>query len=158
MKSLLKFQNLPYPDRRLLIEALFLLAAIRLGLSFLAFQTFRRCLSNAARKPARFSDPFGAAPDRIAWAVTAGSRYLPGTGSCLVRALAAHLLLVRRNHPSRLLIGAAKDDRGRFRAHAWVESRGRIVIGRSEDLSRYTPLQHFGDIGSERNLRDILSR
>jgi hypothetical protein len=38
-----------------------------------------------------------------------------------------------------LHIGVVKDDEGRLQAHAWVASRGEIVIG-GHELERYTTL------------------
>ena len=38
-----------------------------------------------------------------------------------------------------LHIGAVKDEEGKFLAHAWVESEGRVVIG-GHELERYTRL------------------
>jgi hypothetical protein len=48
-------------------------------------------------------------------------------------------LLVRQGYPALLHIGAAKGEGGQLRAHAWVESEGRVVIG-GHDLGRYAPL------------------
>jgi hypothetical protein len=77
--------------------------------------------------------------ERIAWAVGAASRYVP-TATCLSQALAAQVLLARHGHPASLRIGVARGAAGRLEAHAWIESRGRIVIGGTADLARYTPL------------------
>jgi hypothetical protein len=49
------------------------------------------------------------------------------------------VLLARRGHPALLRIGVLKGEEGRLEAHAWLESKGRIVIGGSE-LERFTPL------------------
>ena len=69
------------------------------------------------------------------------SPYVLGVRPCLPQALAAQLLLVRRGFPARLRLGVAKGDRGQVRAHAWMETDGRVVTGGSEsELERYTPL------------------
>jgi hypothetical protein len=49
-------------------------------------------------------------------------------------------LLVQHGEPAVLRIGVIKNEAGNLKAHAWVESRGRIMIGDSRDLFRYTPL------------------
>lgn len=77
--------------------------------------------------------------DRVAWAVTMASRCVP-QATCLTQAIAAQLLLAWRGYPTHLRIGVAKGEGERFRAHAWVESHGRVIIGGSESLLRYTPL------------------
>lgn len=78
-------------------------------------------------------------PDRIAWASATASRFVPGGGNCLVRALATGIVLKRYGYPSELKIGVTKPAGGRFEAHAWLESDGRVVIGDFE-LDRYVPL------------------
>jgi hypothetical protein len=43
-------------------------------------------------------------------------------------------------HFARLRIGVAKDTAQGLRAHAWVEHEGKLLIGGSEQLSRFHPL------------------
>ena len=86
--------------------------------------------------------------DRIAWAVTVASRYVPAA-SCLTQALATQVLLSRRRHPACLRIGVVKGTDGQFQAHAWVESDGVVVIGVSDsELEPYTPLPAVDRAGS----------
>ena len=49
--------------------------------------------------------------------------------TCLTQALAAHVLLWKHGHRSNLCSGVARIDQGDYRAHAWLESQGRIIIG-----------------------------
>jgi Transglutaminase-like superfamily len=126
-------------DRHLLIEAVVLVAAIRLGLWLLPFRSVRTLVERLG------AWEWGAAPEgdsasikRIAWAVTRASRYLPAA-TCLTQALAAQVLLRRRGLAAKLHLGVGRDEDERFVAHAWVESQGRIVVGGS-NLDRYTRL------------------
>lgn len=64
---------------------------------------------------------------------------MPGGRNCLARALAAELMLGRYGYSSQLKIGVAKTPSGEFEAHAWLESEGRVLIGRFE-LGRYREL------------------
>jgi hypothetical protein len=80
----------------------------------------------------------GIPADEIAWAVKAASVRIPGATNCLVRALALKYLLNLFGHESRLRIGAGHPEDGRFEAHAWVESGGRILIGEF-DRGHYAP-------------------
>lgn len=74
------------------------------------------------------------------------SRYVPAA-SCLTQALAGQVLLNQHDAPALLRIGVAKNEQGTFQAHAWVESQGRILIGNSPELFRYTRLTEFeGDL------------
>ena len=139
MKRLLKFMHLPAAERWLLVKAALLLSAIRLGLGLLPFQTLRRLLAKVAEASTGLQETDRSSADRIVWAVEAAGRRLPGAGTCLTQALAAQALLARRGHPALLRIGVLKGEEGRLEAHAWLESKGRIVIGGSE-LERFTPL------------------
>src|SRR5688500_2317870 len=53
-------------------------------------------------------------------------------------AVAAGVMLGRRGVPASLRFGATRDGGGRFVAHAWVESAGRIVIGGATSPQRYS--------------------
>jgi hypothetical protein len=140
MKLLRKFLRLSTAEQWLLIATAFLLEAIKLSMKLLQFRTLRRLL-------VRVTDATPAKPqytnhlpiERVAWAVEATSRHTPGVKTCLTQALAAQVLLARHGHPALLRIGVAKGEQEEFRAHAWVESKGKIVVGGSEP-GRYTPL------------------
>ena len=137
MKQLSKFLGLPRSERRLLLNAAFLLGAIRVGLWLLPFQTLRRLLARiyATRTQLQKRVSVG----RVVWAVEVVSWYMPGV-KCLARALATQMLLNQHGHPAHLRIGVARSETGQLQAHAWVESQGRIVSGGLRDLWRYTPL------------------
>ncbi len=68
------------------------------------------------------------------WAVQAVSRRIPAA-TCLTQAIAARLLLLGSGHDTELCIGVARDATGSFRAHAWLEREGRIIIGGDESLT-----------------------
>jgi hypothetical protein len=78
--------------------------------------------------------------NRIVWAVSVAGRRLPRAGNCLAQALATQVMLGRRGQAASLRIGVARDAEGEFRAHAWLEADGKIVIGGSQGLSRFVPL------------------
>jgi len=133
-----KFLRLPPADRRLLVTAALLQAAIRLGLTLLPYRKLRGLVDRLARvSPHRHLAP-PASPERIAWAVTRASRAVPGA-TCLTQALAAKVLLERRGHPARVRVGIGRAEGAPLLAHAWVECEGRIVLG-GTDLTQYTPL------------------
>jgi hypothetical protein len=127
-------------ERRLLLRATLLLWAIRVGLLTLRFQALRRFLASVPQPPAGVRAPGVLSPDRIAWCVEAAGRYVPGARTCLNQALAAQALLKREGHPASLRIGVSRGEGGQLKAHAWVESQGRVVVGGAGDLSRYAPL------------------
>lgn len=138
MRRLRQFLAFTPSDRILLVRAGVLLGVIRLGLSLLPFQILPCLLRKVSTAPGVLHEADRAAPDRIAWAVTVASQYVP-KATCLAQALAAQVLLARQGYPACLRIGVTKSEEGRLEAHAWVESQGKIVIGGSA-LGRYTPL------------------
>ena len=142
MKRLHKFLSLTPSDRVLLINALLLLGAIRLGLKLLPFQTLRRLLARMAQPIRTLQEAEKASVDKVAWAVIVASHYIPGA-RCLVQALATQVLLERRSYPTQLRIGFTREKGGQMSAHAWVESEGRVAIGGAGNMARYilVPIQ-----------------
>lgn len=130
-------------ERRIALEAGVLLAAARLGLAALPLRAVQSGLTLLASVfPSRIPET----PDltsTVNWAVAAVGRRLPGTG-CLPEALAAHRLLQRHGVPAQLRIGVQRPGE-RLAAHAWVESRGRVVIGEIDDLADFQPLERGGE-------------
>ena len=136
MTRLGKFLRLPPADRRLLVTAALLQAAIRLGLTLLSYRKLRWLVDRMALTSTPAAAPVS--PERIAQAVTRAGRAVPGA-TCLTQALAAQVLLERGGHPARVRVGIGRAEGARLLAHAWVECDGRIVLG-GADLTRYTPL------------------
>ncbi len=56
-------------------------------------------------------------------------RKLVGKSSCLVEALALHLMLRRRSINSEIILGAKLDQWKKFQAHAWLEMDGETTFG-----------------------------
>ena len=144
-----KFLALSSNDRRLLISALILLTAIRLGLVIFPFDKMRYFLSKLipGHLVSSVTEEFQSQQiiQRVVWAINASGRHLPISMNCFPRALATHVLLQRRGIPSEIKIGVARNEDGVFEAHAWVEYRGQVVIGRLEDLGRFTTLSHLNE-------------
>jgi hypothetical protein len=70
--------------------------------------------------------------ERVAWAIEAVGRRLPWISTCLVRALAADLLLSGPEGRGGVKIGVTRSEDGTLAAHAWYERGGRIVVGGAE--------------------------
>lgn len=139
MKRLRKFLLLPAVERRLLLQAAFLLGGIKLGLMLIPFQTLLRSLDKLAEASGKSHKANQITLERIVWAVETAGRYVPRARTCLTQALAARVLLARRGYPALIRIGAVREEGKGFQAHAWVESGGEVVIG-GDELERYTPL------------------
>jgi Transglutaminase-like superfamily len=126
-------------ERRLLLEAAFLLGGTKVGLVLLPFKTLRRFLDRFARVSIWPHKANKVTVERIMWAVKTAGWYMPRARTCLTQALTARVLLVRRGYPAVIHIGVVSEDGKGFQAHAWVESGGEVVIGGYE-LERYTSL------------------
>lgn len=129
MTPVAAFLALPAGDRRLLLHAFVTVAVLRLALRLVPLERLRR--------PAGRARPNARSAERIAWAVRAASRRLPGT-TCLVSALAAQRLLSREGHVCQLTIGVARNER-ELAAHAWIVCGGVTLVGGEESVG-YTPL------------------
>ena len=81
----------------------------------------------------------GSSVSALQWSVRVAARRIP-LASCLTQALALRWLLVRAGHPASLHIGVAKSGARGFAAHAWVESRGEILLGSEREASGFVPI------------------
>ena len=136
MRRIRKFFNLSSGERRLLIRAWILLGVIRLGLELFPFSTLRKLLDRLRIKLGSLKKEFS--EEQLVWSVTVVSRYIP-KATCLAQALTSQFLLQQAGHQACLHIGVTEADEGCLKAHAWVESQGRILIG-GFDIDRYTHL------------------
>lgn len=140
MGSLRKFLALPASERWLVIQALGMVAIVRVALWVAPFQTVRRMMTRLSRGHRRGVNASDRSRDRITWSVRAVSRFVPHA-TCLTQSLAAQTMLQRAGYPADLRIGVALEDKN-LHAHAWVESQGVILIG-GANLDQFTPLAKF---------------
>lgn len=71
---------------------------------------------------------------RVVWAVVATGRRMRGISTCLVRALVVEGCLSSPERPLRVTIGVKRVMSGSLHSHAWVDDRGRILIGGPVDV------------------------
>lgn len=124
-----RFLTLSAGKRRLVIEAFVLQASIAVALRVVRFGRLRRLLARVSRAEGSASPNAAAVVERVAWAVSASSRYLGGASTCFTQSLAAAALLGRRGCPAQVAIGVLPPRGDRLQAHAWVEREGSIVVG-----------------------------
>jgi len=133
-----KFLSVERRDRELLLQAAFLVGLTRIGLSTLQFRAVQRLLAGLAQVPRPSRKGRQPSVDRLVWSVVATAGYMP-RATCLTQALAAHVLLRWYRYPSSVHIGVTRGQPGQLRGHAWLESRGRIILG-GQDFAQYTRL------------------
>jgi len=92
------------------------------------FPSQRWLMSCFIKKPTDEVRPGSADAGRIVWAVSGASSYIP-EATCLTQALAVQILLNRQGILADLRLGVGRNGDGQFKAHAWVEKDGRVLIG-----------------------------
>lgn len=112
----------------------------------------RACLALApgrtVRKAAPANDPRDPRPVNptrildLCWAITAIAARTPFSATCLEQAVALVMLLTIARIPANLVVGVARAESA-FRAHAWVESAGVVVLGGAQSQG-FTPLLRVG--------------
>jgi hypothetical protein len=116
-------------DLRLLVKALVLVGIVRLALWLMPLRILREMVERIyKRRSSSTTYQDIRMVRRVAASVRRVSRYVPAA-SCLTQALTTQFLLARRGQVSSLVIGVAKSEAGEFKAHAWLESNGKIIIG-----------------------------
>jgi len=125
-------------DPVLLLRASLLVAAIRLGLTTLPFRLVRRVAHKVSVPRGLHAGDGPVDVHRIGRAVERVSRFIPGA-TCLTQALSASILLAWYGADASVHIGVARDSEQKLTAHAWVTSRGSVIVGGS-DLGRFQPL------------------
>jgi hypothetical protein len=153
-----RFRRLTWRQRWALLWATTSLLLARAALLLLPFRIVFRLADGGKGRPRRHrdgapSEKSGRADDsgrrhrreeedvrRRIWAVNAaGNRLFPDT-PCLTQAVVVHRLLRRWGWPSELRIGVRKDGRGKFGAHAWIESEGEVLIGGDALSEGFVPM------------------
>ena len=139
MTRLIRFLRKSRADRRMLIHAAVLHAAVAVLVRVCAFGRVRHVLDRVAAIGPRLRD-LEDVEARVARAVRTVSSLIPGE-HCLADALVAQCLLARSGRETTLCFGVARNrsaDGRPFDAHAWLERHGAIVVG-ARDV-RYAPL------------------
>ena len=136
----MKLLAMPARDRRLLVRALCVVFAFRIGLLVMDWPRIRALAVRSERRSAALAE---LAPARLAWAVRAAARRVPGA-TCLTQSLALRHLLAKAGHAAEIRIGVATTGHGGLDSHAWVVCHGRVLAGDTGDLERYQPIMSMG--------------
>ncbi len=139
MNLLFKFLQLPKERKSLIIKAIVLLLAIKLGCYFLSFKTICRIIQK--KTVTKSKTDIKTLKHDVIWSIEAASNHLPFTKTCLIKALAAQILLSNYGYQSNIKIGITKSKNDLLDAHAWIESSGDIIMGNTDKLSEYKELE-----------------
>ncbi len=142
MRPLHKFIQLSPAQKALHFKAVILIAFIRLGLWVMPFRALKWMVIRLGARPVQ-SKGVQVPPNEIAAIISRAARRIP-RATCLTQAMALHLLCRRRGYQTTLQIGVGRDGSSKFRAHAWVEREGKVIIGNLADLNTFLPLPSVG--------------
>jgi hypothetical protein len=122
----------------MLIRATWLIAIVRIGLTFLGYKRVAAFLKDRPVRPTIVS--IGRILKCVRWA----SKVVP-YASCLTQSVAAKHLLMCYGHGAEMRVGVAKDPQKGLMAHAWLVKDGEVIFGATKsDLQKYKPLADFG--------------
>lgn len=141
--KLSKYVRLNSSDRALLFNAFILLNLIRFGLFLLPFSKLLKSLTMYNTVCNKYLDKKTieqADVQLIVDAVHTSNYYVLGNSKCLAKALTTQTLMSNYGYASDLKIGVAKENNSDFQAHAWVEYRGKVIIGNVHNLSSFVPI------------------
>jgi hypothetical protein len=110
------------------MEAWLLLWACRIGLWTAPFP---KVLAVAQWCAGRWRSARGLRAEETVAAIQRALRY-SWRASCLTQALAGWIMLTRHGTESRVRIGVSSPAQHGFRAHAWLEVHGQVILGDEE--------------------------
>ncbi|MEN6552689.1 MAG: lasso peptide biosynthesis B2 protein [Methanobacterium sp.] len=114
------------------LQSLFWVLCVRLMIWIFPFHQVQKRVqkksSSSSRKDSK-PDP-GVPIHRIRFMIQMAARYVPSS-TCLVQALAGHILFSKYGYTTLIKIGVLNQD-GQFEAHAWLEHDDDVVLGESE--------------------------
>ena len=138
MRLARKFAAYSARERRLVLKAWCIVSAIRVLLWTVPYRWVEQWCLRAGTPTAG-----GAQPAEIALSVTRASTLVP-VATCLVQALAGAWLIRRAGGDAVIHFGVAREAAA-VKAHAWLESEGRILIG-GGTAADYLPLTPADDV------------
>lgn len=142
MRLIRVYLTMPREYRQVLPRVLGLVILVRIALWVLPYRVVRAFLDSLAQRPPILEPT---AEDRqhwkaIVWAADTVGKRLLRKKPCLVQAHVAHWFLARAGCQTEIRIGVSMEA-GEFKAHAWLEREGGIVLGGGDSPDRYTPLK-----------------
>lgn len=139
-----KFVQRSRLERRLFLEAWGCLALARVMIVIMPFRLIARRLGRTRAESSSLAGKGEGLARTISWAVRTASRYSLWRSTCLTQAMAAKMMLRRRQLPNTLYLGLAKDEEGTLRAHAWLRCGEAILTG-GENRAGFTTIASFAD-------------
>lgn len=152
-KKITKFARLPWKEKCLLTEAIFLSGIIRFAILFFPFRKVASIMGKQmTESPSQASMEAYKKALAIRRAVEKVSASTPWESKCLVQALSALIMLKRRNIPGTLYLGITKDGSNKLLAHAWLRC-GEMTVTGGKEQSMFKAVAYFS---SQPRGKDVL--
>jgi hypothetical protein len=142
-----KFMTLSLEEKKLFVEAWYLLGVMRLALLLFSFKRLTRTFEHMkqVKEKTILSEEELQVAQLIGESITKAAAYTPWESACLAQAFTAQKMLQKRGIPGVFYLGAKKDqiNRGNVSAHAWTQC-GELVITGENGHKAFTVLSVFG--------------
>ena len=136
-------------ERTLCIHAVFWLLKTFIYLKVFPYQRVLIIIRKQAEKPVIHPSDRILSADYICVLIEKCARNLPIVLTCLPQALAGYVICRKYGYKTKLRIGARKAPSSGFRAHAWLEFEGRIIMGNLMDIKSYAVFENESNSISE---------
>lgn len=145
-RKLGKFFRLPFRKKRFLAEAFIKLGIGRLLVLLVPFRKIKQFVEKGPVDPIKQKqrNVSGTAElELVKWSVAVMSRYTPWKSKCLVQAITAHNMLLRRGIASTIYFGVARESESTLAAHAWLKC-GEMVVTGDQSRERFSTVMQIG--------------
>ena len=128
-----KFMALTFEEKKLFVEAWFLLGVMRLAILTLSFKRLTHAFEqrHKIKELSLLNEDQLRVAQLIGKSITQAASHTPWESACLVQALTAQKMLQKRGIPGVFYLGAKKDEikRGDITAHAWSQCGDKVITG-----------------------------
>ena len=125
-----KLSQYSWPDRFLLLEAVFMLGLARLAVLTLPFRWVMRTSGNhLVESPYDIPTADMETAERVAWAIQSMRHHTPWESNCLAQGIAGQQMIRRRGVESTLYIGIDNNVPRSFETHAWLRCGRKTLTG-----------------------------
>lgn len=142
-RQFVKYAQLPWAERILLIYIYILLGIVRFTILVFPFHFWAAYLRKSIKKSPE-GDKGETEVLRISRAIELMRRYTPWESKCLVQAITGKILLRQRRLKNTLYLGISKDQKNNLIAHAWLCS-GKMVVTGGGIIDKFTVVEKFTD-------------
>ena len=152
LRKIKKFTKLSNRNKLIALEVFILSAIIRFAILFISFSKVAKLIGEVKKET---SEEITDTEKLVAWNISrivyGVCNNTPWESKCLVKALAAQIVLKQYKISSTLYLGVAKDETGKLIAHAWLRCGSEVVTGYNEK-HKFTQVAMFANYARDEKL------